>query len=115
MPCCPQHRSPDPHSLPRCVMGNLTVEGQGRQAPLQKSRVVGPGAPGARGDLAAGHVGPGGRAGAAAAPHSASWCYSTARGLSTNLRPASQQPAQWTVNGAPGPPGLCALSHAGAP
>lgn len=75
-------------------MGGLIVARRARQAPPQKSRVAGPGGPGARGSPAAGRAGPGCRPGAAAAPRPGSWCCSSALARSSRPRPASQPPAQ---------------------
>lgn len=65
-------------SVPRCAMGSLIVKWQERQSSPQKSRVVGPGDPGARGGPAATRVGLGCRAGAATVPRPGSWCCSSA-------------------------------------
>ena len=90
-----KHESPRPCcSDPRCAMGSPTVSWRGQQGPPQRSRAVGPGGPGAPGSCAAGHVGPGCRAGVAAARPRASRCCGTAPAQSSRLRPASWPPAQ---------------------
>lgn len=75
-------------------MGSLTVTWRARRAPPQKSRVVGLGAPGARGSPAAGRAGPGCRPGAASAPRPGSRCCGSALAPSSRPRPASRPPAQ---------------------
>lgn len=75
-------------------MGSLTVTRQARQAPPRKSRLAGPGDPGARGSPAAGRAGPGCRPGAAIAPRPGSQCCSSALAPSSRPRPASRPPAQ---------------------
>lgn len=74
-------------------MGTQTAGWKMKQSPPRKSRVVGPGAPGAHGSHAVRPAGLAYRVGVDNAPHPVSRCCRTAQDHSTSHRPASRRPA----------------------